>query len=174
MVPAVIATAPRTYADATAEPRPVSRPQQLRQFYEALDMPGGRATRIREGSFVEFMGYIVATGFGRVRLPADTTFALFGYAVDMLLARLPRAQALRVQRHEGHIDLEPVEMCASPRMARATARMLDRLAGRDPGPRAGECGTPVGTERPASGEHGRSAVCPNRTRPAQSPPVPDQ
>lgn len=105
------------------------------RLYESLIEHSEFAARASLGTRIHARnGYAVATGADRVRLPADTTFAMFSYAVGMLLSRHPRARAIGGWEHEGHIYLEPVELYDSPEAARNTGRMLDRVTRDDPGP----------------------------------------
>ncbi len=103
------------------------------RLYDALYENGGFTAHLRAGTpVITEDGFTVATSADRVQLPADTTFAMFGYALEMLLTRHPRLRAIRAREHEGHIDLEPVELHDSRDTAENTGRMLESIAGRDP------------------------------------------
>ncbi|MER5599258.1 hypothetical protein [Streptomyces sp. NPDC002265] len=126
--------APTTHTDACAtEPAGRARREiHALRLHKALRRHSGFSTCLHSGTLVIARdGYVVATGADLVQLPADTPYGMFSYALDMLLTRQPRIRAIRAQEHEGHIDLELVEMSDSPGAAQNTCRIPDRSSSRD-------------------------------------------
>ncbi len=110
----------------------VPTPSTETALYDALYMHGGFTAHVQaEGFAIAEDGYAVASGSDRVRLPADTTFAMFGYALGMLLAEHPRMAAIGARLHDSHVELEPMEIFGSRGAAENTGRMLDRIARHD-------------------------------------------
>ncbi|MPY38329.1 hypothetical protein FNH09_46160 [Streptomyces adustus] len=106
------APAPTTHTDACAAELAARARREIHvlRLHKAPRKHGGFTTRLHSGTLVIARdGYVVPTGADRVRLPADTTYGMFNYALDMLLTRQPRVRAIRAQEAEGHIDLELVD-----------------------------------------------------------------
>ncbi|WP_445283768.1 hypothetical protein [Streptomyces sp. DSM 118148] len=110
VTPATLTPAMHVEASAAERSARTRREHHALRSYEALGEHSGFAARLHWGTLVIACDGYVATGADRVRLLADATYGMFGYALDMLLTRRPRMRAIGAQEHEGRIDLELVEM----------------------------------------------------------------
>ncbi|MEU6572662.1 hypothetical protein [Streptomyces sp. NPDC046805] len=87
-----------------------TRPGHMLRLYDELREHRRFTAHVLPGALViTNSGYSVATG-ARVRLPAHASFAVFSYAVHLLLSRHPHTRAIRARQHGGRVDLEAVEV----------------------------------------------------------------
>ncbi|MGW5327017.1 hypothetical protein [Streptomyces sp. NPDC004014] len=114
VTPATLTPAMHVEASAAERPARTRRGHHALRSYEALGEHSGFTARLHSGTPAIARDRYVATGADRLRLLADTTYGMFGYALDMLLTRRPRMRAIGAQEHEGRVDLEVVEMHYSP------------------------------------------------------------